>query len=435
MVINERASTVDGECMLLYSVRYLWHPPPPFPVLNVLRAARCSSSITGVANPIPATFLRGGTAKGIFLNHAHLPADRSQWDTIFLGIMGSPDAQYGRQLNGMGGGVSSLSKICVVGSPSEAQRAADLDVEYTFAQVGIRDDIVDYSGNCGGLSSMIGVFAVDEGICTPRISHSTAKLTGSVRTFNTNTNKRVDNTFLVTQTEPGGRYVPVLDGEQASISGVSGKAAPILVDFVDPSGARTGQLLPSGHPLDIVHIHLSGDTTREVPFPVSLVDATNPTVFTSDQALRAALEIHFDDAVDYADPGVVDTLERVRQAGARLMGLDPLAQAQPKIAVLSPALVDDTEADIVINAFSMGAWNRAVPITVGLCLGVASRVPHTLAWDIIGNRRSSNTGDLVRIRHPSGVVEVGAELGSGGDVTSARVMRTGRRLMKGVVWW
>ena len=416
--------------------RCLLHPL--FPVPNVLRAARRSSSLAGVTNPIPATFFRGGTSKGIFLNRDHLPTDQSQWDVIFLGIMGSPDAQYGRQLNGMGGGVSSLSKICVVGSPSEAQRAAGLDVEYTFAQVGIRDCIVDYSGNCGNLSSMIGVFAVDEGMCTPRISHATAgglKLTGSVRTLNTNTNKRIDNTFLVAQAESGGRYVPVLDGEQASIAGVPGRAAPILLDFVSPSGARTGQLLPSGRPLDTIHIPSPGDPPGELAFPVSLVDASNPTVFTSDQALRDALGIHLTTVVDYADPRVVDTLERVRQAGATLMGLDPLVQAQPKIAVLSPAPSDDTEADIVINAFSMGVLHRAVPMTVGLCLGVAARVPHTLAWDILGYRRSRNTGDLVRIRHPGGVVEVGAELGSGGEVTSARVMRTGRRLMKGMVWW
>ena len=331
-----------------------------------------------------------------------------------------------------------MSKICVVGSPSEAQKAAGIDVEYTFVQVGIRDSTVDYSGNCGNLSSMIGVFAVDEGMCTPRISHATASgptLTGSVRTFNTNTNKRIDNTFLVAQAEPGGPYVPVLDGEQASIAGVPGRAAPILLDFVSPGGARTGQLLPSGHPLDTVHINLSGDPSREIAFPVSLVDATNPTVFTSDHALRAALGIHVTAAVDYADPGVVDTLERVRQAGARLMGLDPLAQVQPKIAVLGPAPADDAEADIVINAFSMGVLHRAVPMTVGLCLGVAAHVPHTLAWDALKSRSGRNTGDLVRIRHPGGVVEVGSELDSGGEVTSARVMRTGRRLMKGVVWW
>ena len=254
----------------------LCHPRTAFSA-TVLRPVRCSSSLTGIANPIPATFLRGGTSKGIFLNRAHLPLDQSQWDAIFLGVMGSPDAQYGRQLNGMGGGVSSLSKICVVGSPSEAQKVARIDVEYTFAQVGIRDSVIDYSGNCGNLSSMIGVFAVDEGICTPRVSQG-HKMTGTVHTFNTNTDKRIDNTFLVA--ERGGRYVPVLDGEQVSIAGVPGRASPILLDFVDPSGARTGRLLPTGLPQETVRVSLAD--SREVALPVSLVDATNPTVFTSE---------------------------------------------------------------------------------------------------------------------------------------------------------
>jgi 2-methylaconitate cis-trans-isomerase PrpF len=345
--------------------------------------------------------------------------------------MGSPDAQYGRQLNGMGGGVSSLSKICVVGSSSEAQKAAGIDVEYTFAQVGIRDSVIDYSGNCGNLSSMIGVFAVDEDLCMPQISQTQGpRMTGTVRTFNTNTNKRIDNTFFVTETESS-RYVPVLDGERASIAGVPGRASPILLDFVAPSGARTGKLLPTGRPRETVNISLSN--SREVTIPVSLVDATNPTVFTSDQGLRSALGIPNNAPIDYAQLDVVDALEQIRQAGARLMGLDPLAQAQPKVAVLKPPPRDDADADIVINAFSMGVLHRAVPMTVGLCLGVAACVPHTLAWEALGGRRDTN--ELLRIRHPGGVVEVGAELGRSGEVTSARVMRTGRRLMKGSVWW
>jgi len=343
--------------------------------------------------------------------------------------MGSPDAQYCRQLNGMGGGVSSLSKICVVGSPSEAQdSAAEIDVEYTFAQVGIRDSVIDYSGNCGNLSSMVGLFAVDEDMCAPQITQG-PRMTGTVRTFNTNTNKRIDNTFFVTKT--GSRYVPVLDGERASIAGVPGRASPILLDFVAPSGARTGQLLPTGHPQETVNVSLSD--SREVTLPVSLVDATNPTVFTSDRGLRSALGTPNNVPIDYAELGVVDALERVRQAGARLMGLDPFAQAQPKVAVLKPAPPDDADADIVVNAFSMGELHRAVPMTVGLCLGVAACVPRTIAWEAVGRRR--NASELLRIRHPSGVVEVGAELGRNGEVTTARVMRTGRRLMKGLIWW
>jgi len=342
----------------------------------------------------------------------------------------------------MGGGESSLSKICVVGPPSEAQRAAGIDVEYTFAQVGIRDKVVHYLGNCGNLSTMIGVFAVDEGICAPRISQG-PQMVGTVRMFNSNTNKRIDNTFLVG--ESGGHYVPLLEGEQASISGVSGRAAPIHLDFVSPSGARTGKLLPSSRPRDTVCISLPSNT-REVTLPVSLVDAAGPTVFTCGRALRAALGIGEHVPIDYADSGVLDALERIRKAGARLMGLDPLAQAQPKVAVLEAPPADDVDADIVIRTVSMGMLHRTVPMTVAVCLGVAARVPHTLASDAVavavGRRArprprdaSTHYNELLHIRHPGGVVEVGAELDGKGVVTNARVMRTGRRLMKGVVWW
>ena len=100
---------------------------------------RSMKTLSTIPNPLPATFLRGGTSKGIYLKQELLPSDRAEWEPIFLGIMGSPDPEHGRQLNGMGGGVSSLSKICVVGSPSEELHAQGIDVEYTFCQVGIRD--------------------------------------------------------------------------------------------------------------------------------------------------------------------------------------------------------------------------------------------------------------------------------------------------------
>ena len=201
--------------------------------------------------------------------------------------------------------------------------------------------------------------------------------------------------------------MPVLDGERASIAGVPGRASPILLDFVAPSGARTGQLLPTGRPQEAVNVFLLD--SREVTLPVSLVDATNPTVFTTDWGLRSALGIPNNAPINYVELGVVDALERVRQAGARLMGLDPFAQAQPKVTVLKPASLEDGDADIVVNAFSMGVLHRAVPMTVGLCLGVAACVPRTLAWEAVRGGQH-DTSELLRIRHPSGVVEVGAGL-------------------------
>ncbi|KAF7356669.1 putative isomerase YraM [Mycena venus] len=354
-------------------------------------------------NPIPATFLRGGTSKGIFIHRDNLPIDRSEWARIFLGIMGSPDQEHGRQLNGMGGGISSLSKICVVAPASPEQQSQGIEVEYTFVQVGVRDSSIDYSGNCGNLSSMIGVWAGDEGICAPPPPDATRH---TVRSFNTNTQKIIDTTFPVVDS------VAALNLPEASIAGVPGKASTIVMDEM-----RT--------------LH------------VSYVDATNPTIFVGSTQLSEFLS--FDEYVagssSAAATRVSDVLELIRQRGAEKMGLDPSAQAQPKIAILSaPDKADMAQGvDVVVHALSMGVMHRAVPMTVGLCLGVAANVHGTLGWEIVQQAREA-TGkplgeEMVRIKHPSGLVDVGAEFFEDGTAKSAKVVRTGRRLMKGVVWW
>lgn len=406
-------------------------PPIPRRIAQLSQRTRLHSL---ASNPLPASFLRGGTSKGIFINRDVLPEDRVHWDPIFLGIMGSPDPEHGRQLNGMGGGVSSLSKICVVEKPTQAQADDGIDVVYTFVQVGIRDTSVDYSGNCGNLSSMIGVFTVDEGISHLRPERlDTSQGVATVRSLNTNTNKVVETTFPVVAAFDS--ITPVLDLQQAAVAGVPGKASQIILDFVSPAGARTGKLLPTGNSIDYIDIDVSGTSSR---FRASLVDATNPTVFIASEDLRSALGLTPDQAVDFHDDHVRGVMESIRQRGAVLMGLDPSAQAQPKIAALSPPPADDADADIVIQAFSMGVLHKAVPMTVGLCLGVASGVKGTLAHGIvqrIRQERREETDNLVTMRHAGGTVDVGSQFDANGNVLSARVVRTGRRLMKGVVWW
>ncbi|EIW57651.1 DUF453 domain-containing protein [Trametes versicolor FP-101664 SS1] len=406
----------------------------------MLRMMTGRASMKGVralttANPLPATFLRGGTSKGIFLRRSDLPEDPTEWTPIFQGMMGSPDPQYRRQLNGMGGGVSSLSKICVVGPPSSSDRASEVDVEYTFVQVGIDDGLLDLSGNCGNLSSMIGVFALDEGLCTPRISDRADGL-ATVRSYNTNTSKIIDTTFPLSTSD--GTPAAVLDTPQVEMAGVPGKASRILLQFVNPAGARTGKLLPTGNAIDTLDCTFLSDPPFQIS--ASLVDATNPTIFISSQDLAHILGLDGQavTTTHYTHPEVEGMLECIRQAGAKRMGLDPSAKAQPKIAVLSERAADAEDADIVIHAFSMGVLHKAVPMTVGLCLGVASGVMGTLAHDIVSrarSRRKDGDGGMVRIRHPGGVVEVGADFAGDRTVLNAQVVRTGRRLMKGAVWW
>ena len=203
---------------------------------------------------LPAVFMRGGTSRAIIFHARDLP-DRAQWDPIFLAAMGSPDPN-GRQLDGMGGGVSSLSKVCIL-APSDRE---DADIDYTFAQVQIREAAVDYRGNCGNMSSAVGPFAVDEGIVRPNGD------TAIVRIFNTNTRKLIRSTF------------PLQDGHAATegdlaIPGVAGTGAPVRLDFLTPGGATTGKLLPTGAPLDRLDVPGLG------PIEVSMVDAANACVF------------------------------------------------------------------------------------------------------------------------------------------------------------
>ncbi|KAG6331106.1 hypothetical protein ID866_7984 [Astraeus odoratus] len=377
-------------------------------------------------NPIPATFVRGGTSKGIFLNRDHLSEDRSGWGPIFLRIMGSPDTANGLQINGMGGGISSLSKICVVGSPSEEQKAQGLDAEYTFVQVGIRDTTVDYAGNCGNLSSMVGAFALEEGICTREGNADEA----TIRMFNTNTSSHVHTTFPVAR--QNGRVVPKLDLPQTSIAGVPGRASQILLKFPSPAGARTGKLLPTGNALDLIDIPARPSTQ----IPASLVDATNPTVFIAHSDLTGILNVPSQTSVDYSSARVKDFLESIRTQAAVKMGLDPSSPAQPKIAVLSSPYSSDH--NISIHAFSMGVLHKAVPMTVGLCLGVAANIEGSIAWKTahmsIAGCRSTAGVAVTKVKHPSGIVEIHAEFGPDGSLKSVGTVRTGRWLMKGAVY-
>ncbi|TFK68471.1 DUF453-domain-containing protein [Pluteus cervinus] len=416
---------------------------------SVISRHNSSYAPLGTSNPIPATFIRGGTSKGIFIQRSELPQDKAAWEPIFLGIMGSPDAEYGRQLNGMGGGVSSLSKIMVVGPPqTEDLRAQGVHAEYTFVQVGVKDASIDYSGNCGNLSSVVGVYALDEGICDFEAVTGGERPQGRVRLFNTNTQKIIETTFPIQSLSDSAGHVAQLDLQEVAIAGVSGSASQILLDFVNPGGARTGKLLPTGLPTDTLSISTPSSGSQDIP--TTLLDATNPTVFVLSSDLEPIVPFH---AYTQGTASSTDTelvsnvLESLRRQGAEKMGLDPEAQAQPKIAIISTPLADGRgdSVDIVVHALSMGVLHKAVPMTVGLCLGVAANVQGTLPWQIVTEVRrlreqndagsSAGTSELVKIRHPGGVVDVGAEFAEDGTVKSARVVRTGRRLMKGVVWW
>ena len=198
---------------------------------------------------IPAVFMRGGTSRAIVFHRHNLPKDRADWDAIFLAALGSPDP-YQRQLNGMGGGISSLSKICIVAKSDRE----DADIDYTFAQVSPREAWVSYAALCGNMSSAMGPFAVDEGLVA--VSGEQAV----VRIHNTNTGKIIHAHFAVDEGKAG------IDGDY-ELLGVAGTGSPVRMDFIKPGGANTGTLLPTGNAVDTLDVPGIGKVEA------SLVDA------------------------------------------------------------------------------------------------------------------------------------------------------------------
>ena len=369
----------------------------------------------------PAVFARGGTSKALIFHLADLPSDRSEWDALFLSAIGSPDP-YGRQLNGMGGGVSSLSKVCVVGPPSRP----DADIDYTFAQVQVKDAKVDYSGNCGNMSSAMGPFAVDEGLISAGDGETV------VRIHNTNTRKVIRATFSV----HGGKSVVAGD---LVIPGVSGSGAPVRLDFLDPGGASTGQLLPTGHASDMLVVPGVG------PCEVSMVDAANACVFI-DAATLGLTGAELPEELD-ARPDVLDKLDAIRLAASLAMGISTsLDEARakrliPLIAMLaapcetrtlSGETIPADSVDLVVRMMSNGQPHRALPLTGSLCTAVASQIEGSLPHRFT---RRIRTGSL-RLGMPSGVILVDAEVERTNDSWSASrgsFFRTTRRLFEGFV--
>jgi 2-methylaconitate cis-trans-isomerase PrpF len=374
---------------------------------------------------IRAAFIRGGTSKAVVFRQEDLPASRRDWDPVFLAVMGSPDPN-GRQLDGMGGGLSSVSKVCVVGPPSRS----DADVDYTFAQVSVKDSWVDYSGNCGNMSSAIGPFAIDERMVPlPNTEEAV------VRIHNTNTSKIIVSRFKVAD------GMPVTDGDLA-LDGVSGTAAPIRLEFAEPGGSRSGRLLPSGRAVDVLDIPGLG------PIEASLIDAANPCVFVRARDLgKTGTELP--DILDN-DTTFLDHMKAIRCAGSIAMGLakdDEEAETMPSAprvamisepqasSTLSGRPLEPTDMDISIRMISIGQPHRAVPITGATCLAVGARIVGSIPHELAGA-----TDKPIRIAHPSGIVVVDARVDHADNPATAHarygaLYRTSRRLFDGHVYY
>jgi 2-methylaconitate isomerase len=370
----------------------------------------------------PAVFMRGGTSRAVMFHARDLP-DQAEWDPIFLAAMGSPDPN-GRQLNGMGGGISSLSKVCVL-APSDR---TDADIDYTFAQVQIRDPRVDYRSNCGNMSSAVGPFAVDEGIVRPNGD------TAVVRIYNTNTRKIIRSTFPLDD----GRAAT--DGDMA-IPGVAGTGAPVRLDFLTPGGATTGKLLPTGKPTDRLDVPGIG------PIDVSMVDAANACAFVRARDLGLTGR-ELPDELE-RDPALLEKLQAVRRMASIATGIakdDAEARtvaAVPIIGFVAPPMDAPTlsgdpiaaaQVDLTVRFLSNGQPHRALPLTASLCTAVAANIAGTLVAETL----APGAGAQVRIGMPSGILTVGADVSqdSAGRwvAHSGAFYRTARRLFDGRIY-
>lgn len=367
---------------------------------------------------IPASFYRGGTSKGVFFHARDLPTTRAAIDPILLSVIGTPDP-YGRQLNGMGGGISSLSKAVIIGPSTHP----DADVDYTFIQLAVDRPMTDWSGNCGNLSSAVGPFAIDEGL----VKRDDGEVT--VRFHQTNTRKIIHARFRV----EGGQAA--VDGDM-EIAGVSGRGAPVRLDFVNPGGATTGKLLPTGNVVDLVAL------PGESGIPMSLVDASHPTAFVraTDLGLTGT---EAPEAIE-SDSALMGRLDRLRRRAGVMMGLgatpDDVTLMSPRIAMVAAPqaftaidkAVFDDDHDIVTRMISMERPHRAVPLASALCLAVACRIEGTLP-NLLARRVPPDAP--IRVANPSGLLAFGADVRLEGRwiADSAGVYRTARRLMQGQV--
>ncbi|WP_146541495.1 2-methylaconitate cis-trans isomerase PrpF [Pseudomonas bubulae] len=381
---------------------------------------------------IPATYMRGGTSKGVFFSLLDLPAVAQvpgvARDALLLRVIGSPDP-YEKQIDGMGAATSSTSKTVIV---SKSLRA-DHDVDYLFGQVAIDKPFVDWSGNCGNLSAAVGSFAVSSGLVdTARIPRNG---TAVVRIWQANIGKTII------------AHVPITDGAvqetgDFELDGVTFPAAEVQLEFISPAADEEGaggSMFPTGNLVDDLEVPGVGTLN------VTMINAGIPTIFVNARDIGySGAELQND---INSDPKALAMFETIRAHGALRMGLiDKLEDAAkrqhtPKVAfVAGPAdyvsssgkPVSAQSVDLLVRALSMGKLHHAMMGTAAVAIGTAAAIPGTLVNLAAGGEQR----DAVRFGHPSGTLRVGAEarqVDGEWTVTKAIMSRSARVLMEGWV--
>ncbi|MGN0204621.1 MAG: 2-methylaconitate cis-trans isomerase PrpF family protein [Coprococcus sp.] len=369
-------------------------------------------------------FMRGGTSKGCMFLKEDLPENQKEWDSVFLQVMGSPDP---KQIDGMGGTVSSNNKIVIVWRSEEP----GIDVEYLVGQVVVGKAQVDYKSNCGNMTAAVGPFAVESGLVTV-----TQPIT-IVHMLNRNTDKYIDVTVPI-DPETGSF---AQDGDCA-IAGVDGTAAELKVKFLNPAGAKTGKLLPTGKSLDILDIPGYGK------IEATILDVSNPMVLVSagDIGLKGT---ELPEEINN-NKEVCDLLEKIRGTACCMMGFakdlrdaTENSPAVPKVGfVTAPqsyvdiaGLQTNTEQmDICVRVISVFKCHKACPLTSANAISVAAAMKGSVVEKAL---RPMGKVESVRIGHPSGVMTMCPELEEKDgliEIPSVAVQRTARRIMDGFVY-
>ncbi|MFS4550743.1 2-methylaconitate cis-trans isomerase PrpF [Comamonas resistens] len=382
---------------------------------------------------IPATYLRGGTSKGVFFKLQDLPEAARQpgavRNAIFLRALGSPDP-YGKQIDGMGNASSSTSKGVIL---SKSTRPGH-DVDYLFGQVAIDQPFVDWSGNCGNLSAAVGPCAIHMGLIdATKIPHNG---TATIRIWQANIAKTIV------------AHVPITDGQvqetgDFELDGVTFAAAELPLEFLDPAddGEDGGAMFPTGHLVDRLDVPGVGS------FAATMINAGIPTIFLNAKDLGYT-GCELQDTINN-DTEALARFEAIRAHGALRMGLikdlneASTRQHTPKIAFVAPAqsyisssgkAIDGKDIDLVVRALSMGKLHHAMMGTTAVAIGTAAAIPGTLVNLAAGGGEREKAPSSVRFGHPSGTLRVGAEaqlVGNQWKVTKALMSRSARILMEG----
>ena len=381
---------------------------------------------------IAATYMRGGTSKGVFFNLSDLPAGAqvpgAARDALLLRVIGSPDP-YAKQIDGMGGATSSTSKTVIV-APSTRP---DHDIDYLFGQVSIDAAFVDWSGNCGNLSAAVGPFAISSGlIAAERVPKDGI---ATIRIWQANIGKTII------------AHVPMTNGEvqetgDFELDGVTFPAAEVQLEFMDPAAEEEGgggAMFPTGQLVDELDVPGVGK------FKATMINAGIPTIFVNAEDIGYT-GIELQDAIN-GDPRALARFETIRAYGALQMGLikhiDEAAKRQhtPKVAFVAPPAaytassgkaVGEGDIDLLVRALSMGKLHHAMMGTAAVAIGTAAAIPGTL----VNLAAGGGARTAVRFGHPSGTLRVGAEAvneGGSWSVSKAIMSRSARVLMEGFV--